>query len=335
MSADDTHRTRDSTCPSHDHDPGTHDGDAGSGNAVWADDKVRTLLAQRVETFWNPDQLELLVVPQLRVPLGGTVLDVGCGPGSFTIPLARALPSATVVGLDLEEAALEQARSLANDADLRNVAFHVGDATALPMSEHEVDATACQAVLTHVPDPLAVLREMIRVTRPGGAILVVEYDTPGTFIRSDDLASTLSIEERVWRFEMALRFIDGKRSLGRGDERLGSRVPLLLQDLGCTVEDVRIVDRVWRALPPFSDPRERIGLRAVRAQLEPESDATQAWAEACFRAGGVSDADLERMRGLERDDPWSIEARAMLDAGTYRYVSALARFATVARTPDA
>lgn len=62
------------------------------------------------------------------------------------------------------------------------------------------------------------------------------------------LGSTLSIEERVWRFEMALRFIDGKRSLGRGDERVGSRVPLLLQDLGCTVEDVRLVDRAWQAL---------------------------------------------------------------------------------------
>ncbi|TVR95493.1 MAG: class I SAM-dependent methyltransferase [Trueperaceae bacterium] len=88
-------------------------------------------------------------------------------PGGLTIPLARALPAATVVGIDLDEGALEQARSLAVTAGVTNVSFCVGDATALPVADGEADATTCQTLLTHVADAVAVLREMIRATRPG------------------------------------------------------------------------------------------------------------------------------------------------------------------------
>lgn len=164
---------------------------------------------------------------------------------------------------------------------------------------------------------------------------MVEYDDRGTFARADDVSPALSIEERVWRFEMALRYAEGKRLLGHGDERIGSRVPLLLQDLGCTVEDVRLVDRAWRALPPYLDPRERLGLETVRTMLAPPSEAAWAWAEACYRAGGAADADVDRLRRLVDEDPWRSDVLALLDRGGYRYVSAILRFVTLARTPVA
>lgn len=111
------------------------------------------------------------------------ILDVGCGPGSITVDLAKHVPEGHVTGCDLESALapLEAARAYATKEDVSNVDFRVGDALALPFPDNSFDVTHAHQVAQHVPDPVQLLREMLRVTKPGGLVACRVWDI-GAFI---------------------------------------------------------------------------------------------------------------------------------------------------------
>lgn len=113
------------------------------------------------------------VVRRLALPAGAKVLDAGCGSGTNSLWLAR--QGFSVTGVDFSEFALgkakEQARSdgLAERIDLR-----VGDLTRLEFADAGFDAVFCIGVLMHIPDVEAALEELVRVLRPGGALVIAE-----------------------------------------------------------------------------------------------------------------------------------------------------------------
>ena len=113
------------------------------------------------------------LVPHLEP--GTSVLDVGCGPGTITVDLAARVAPGEVVGVDTSEAVLEQARAAAAEAGAA-VTFRTGDATALPFPDASFDVVHAHQVLQHLSDPVAALREMRRVTRPGGVVAVRDAD---------------------------------------------------------------------------------------------------------------------------------------------------------------
>ena len=107
---------------------------------------------------------------------GTSLLDVGCGPGTITIDLAaRVLPGAAV-GIDRSEQVIDAAREAAVVAGSANVTFEVGDVYALPYADGTFDVVHAHQVLQHLTDPVAALREMRRVTRPGGIVAVRDCD---------------------------------------------------------------------------------------------------------------------------------------------------------------
>ncbi len=107
---------------------------------------------------------------------GMRLLDVGCGPGTITVDLARLVEPGEAVGVDAVEEPLGEARASAATAGVTNVSFQVADGMALPFEDGTFDVVHAHQVLQHVPDPVGVLREMRRVCRPGGLVAARDSD---------------------------------------------------------------------------------------------------------------------------------------------------------------
>ncbi|MFF3378922.1 class I SAM-dependent methyltransferase [Streptomyces sp. NPDC002680] len=104
------------------------------------------------------------------------ILDIGCGPGTITADLAELVPDGHVTGVDRAPGILEQARATAAERGLGNVEFAVADVHALDFPDDTFCVVHAHQVLQHVGDPVRALREMHRVTKPGGYIAVRDGD---------------------------------------------------------------------------------------------------------------------------------------------------------------
>jgi ubiquinone/menaquinone biosynthesis C-methylase UbiE len=107
---------------------------------------------------------------------GMRLLDFGCGPGTITTGLARAVAPGEVVGLDLSEDVLEQARAHATLEGVANVRFEVESVYALSYADASFDVAHANQVLQHLARPVDALREVRRVVRPGGLVSVRDAD---------------------------------------------------------------------------------------------------------------------------------------------------------------
>jgi SAM-dependent methyltransferase len=104
---------------------------------------------------------------------GDAVLDVGSGTGALTAAIAAAAPASTIVGVDPTEAYVASAQArLSGD----RVRFEVGDARRLRFDAASFDRTLSALMLNFVPAPATALREMCRVTRPGGTVAAAVWD---------------------------------------------------------------------------------------------------------------------------------------------------------------
>ena len=105
---------------------------------------------------------------------GGSALDVACGSGKLTAQLARiAGPNGRVIGLDFSPQMLEVARR-----EHPGVEFTEGDALNLPFDDASFDATTIAFGLRNLADPVRGLREMLRVVKPDGRAVVLEFVRP-------------------------------------------------------------------------------------------------------------------------------------------------------------
>lgn len=131
---------------------------------------------------------------------GLDLLDVGCGPGSITVDLAARVAPGRVLGVDVASAPLEQARELAARAGVQ-AEFRVGDVYALEVDDGSFDVVHAHQVLQHLTDPVAALREMARVCRPGGVIAVrdVDYGNISWFPEEPALHRWLTLYDQVMR----------------------------------------------------------------------------------------------------------------------------------------
>ena len=124
---------------------------------------------QSIYAYQHP-RLDLppLVLGLAALRGGETVADVGCGNGAYLAELARRRHAGPVLGIDLSAGMLHAARGRAPRASLA-----AGDAAALPLRDGASGLTLAMHMLYHVPEPSAAVRELRRVTRPGGQVLVV------------------------------------------------------------------------------------------------------------------------------------------------------------------
>ena len=136
----------------------------------------------------NQKVLEFIVRSAEAGP-ADTVLDVACGPGLLVCAFAHAVRHAT--GIDLTPAMLDQARKAQQEQGLTNVSWQEGDVTSLPYPDAHFSIVSSRFVLHHLEKPLVVLKEMQRVCKPGGRVVVADI-APAA-----DKADALNAEERL------------------------------------------------------------------------------------------------------------------------------------------
>ena len=122
--------------------------------------------------------------PHIGASAGDVVLDLGCGAGLDALATAREVgPDGSVVGLDFSEAMIDLAGRGAEESGLGNVSFVCADAARTPFADASFDLITFNGILNLSPDKDAILREIVRVLRPGGRLvfaeIVLEHEIEG------------------------------------------------------------------------------------------------------------------------------------------------------------
>ena len=111
-------------------------------------------------------------VSQLALAPNDTVLEVGIGTG-LNLPLYP--PLTRLTGIDLSSEMLDKAVERVQNLAMPNVTLKVMDATSLDFADNEFDKALATYTISAVPDPVAVLREMRRVVKPGGTLVLLNH----------------------------------------------------------------------------------------------------------------------------------------------------------------
>ena len=205
-----------------------------------ADESMVRNLAAQAEALW-PQELPLL--RRYALPERPLVLDAGCGTGEVSSRLAEALPGSRVLGVDIIDAHLELARSRSAYLGDR-VRFEHRSVFALELPGASFDLTVCRHVLHAIPDAHRALAELVRVTRPGGAVHLVAEDYG-------------MIHFPTRRFDPGRMWPDAPVRFGAAtgtDLLFGRRAPALLAALGLEniAVDYLVVDALRVPRPLFA-----------------------------------------------------------------------------------
>lgn len=138
------------------------------------------------------------LIPELRPGL--SVLDIGCGPGTVTVDLARIVAPGPVLGIDTSAEVLAGAARYADAAGV-DVRFEAGDVYALQMPDGAFDVVHAHQVLQHVPDPVEALRQMRRLCAPDGLVAArdADYAAMTWYPRIPALDRWMALYQRVAR----------------------------------------------------------------------------------------------------------------------------------------
>jgi SAM-dependent methyltransferase len=140
-------------------------------------DELETRRLERQADELAPQTAWLL--DRVGPPPGGSAVDLGCGPvGALALLAERVGPGGRVVGVDNDPVHVDLARAYARGRALDNVELVQAEADRTGLPAASFDVAHARALLVNIPDPAAVIAEMVRLVSPGGHVLVQEPD-PG------------------------------------------------------------------------------------------------------------------------------------------------------------
>lgn len=132
-------------------------------------------LLNKILSFGTDRMWKHLAVSMLPVDDVQKCLDLGCGTGDIALLLAEKYPQADIIGLDISRDMIEYARKKkANE----NVEFVLGDMCAIPLDDNSFDILTASYAIRNAPDLQQSLGEIIRVTRPGGCVCLMDFSKP-------------------------------------------------------------------------------------------------------------------------------------------------------------
>jgi SAM-dependent methyltransferase len=267
------------------------------------EDRFESLRVSRVLTH-NADYLEFLVRKVWRIDLSPLrVAEFGCGYGRFASMLLPLLSIGTsYTGFDSAATLISKGKEIFADSPYQ-ISFLRGDARHAPLRDRNFDVTIAHLVLMHVPDAQRVLREMIRVTRPGGLVIACDANRNGN-------NALLNIEESNEQETQPLELFQAvNRSIRREsgvDYNIGMKTPILMHRMGLKNVQARMSDAVALIIPPLDTAEKQQVFNAMCSEglgYQPTDAAEiERWRQMLVKRGVSREvADREIRRELERD----------------------------------
>jgi ubiquinone/menaquinone biosynthesis C-methylase UbiE/GNAT superfamily N-acetyltransferase len=158
------------------------------------------------------EDVEFAVLDSAGLRDGTTVLDLGSGPGITSLLLARRLPSATIIGLEPEDILRSKAQLLIESQGFADrCRFLKGSGHQIPLDSDVSDFSYARLLFQHLSNPLEVLGEMQRVTKPGGIVAILDVDDRTNIVHPAPEGLN-DLEKRILRAQAAA---GGDRLVGR------------------------------------------------------------------------------------------------------------------------
>lgn len=253
--------------------------------------------------WWRPDFLKLMA-KRWRLSDASSLVDVGCGLGHWSMLLYPFLkPAATLVAIDAEPKWVKEApaRFFARFPSVNGdrFTFKRGDARALPLPSDTYDVVTCQTVLMHLDDPFGALREMVRITKPGGLIIAAEPNNLFNIMAFSSITADEPVDSIVQRFEFWLRYHRGRKRAGAGDHTIGDLLPGMLCRLKLTDIAVTLSDRAAPLIPPYENREQQVQIQQAQEWKKTKTGPYDTKALLKYAAeGGASKKLLEQ--GIRR-----------------------------------
>ncbi|HSS08947.1 MAG TPA: methyltransferase domain-containing protein [Acidimicrobiales bacterium] len=197
----------------------------------------------------RPYSAELL--DRVELKSGQSAIDLGCGPtGIIDLLSERVAPSGRVVGLDADPTHVAMARQFADDRALHNVEIVEADARHTGLPSGSFDVVHSRTLLVTIPDPAAVVAEMVRLAKPAGWVASLEADTEHALCYPAHPG-----------FERICEIFDAAFRRNGADPFIGRRLTELYREAG--LEDIGVEAKA--AVHPAGDSRRTIRLDLVRS----------------------------------------------------------------------
>lgn len=244
-----------------------------SFSAVDTEPGAAALIAALDEQACLPaiQRLRAAAAELLDVRPGHRVVEVGCGTGEVARSLAQLVgPTGAVLGIDASETMITEALRRTGPTALP-VEFRTGEITALDLADASRDRTLCERVLQHVTSAQTAMAELVRVTRPGGRLVVIDTDWGLHTVHGADPTVTAAILEH-WAGNAA-------------NGRIGGQLPALFSDAG-VLDPTVVAETVTSTDPsqPLRPPFTTMAATAAREGAISSADA-DAWLEQLADAG--------------------------------------------------
>jgi SAM-dependent methyltransferase len=205
---------------------------------------------------------------------GMRLLDCGCGPGTITVGLARAVGDSFVVAMDIDPSQVAMTEQLARLQGLTQLQAEQASVYDLPFPDRSFDAVFSHALFEHLADPLAALRQLRRVLKPGGLVGIASPDWDGNVYGPRDP----EVDEAIKAYTTFQARNGGNPFVGRDLGRLLSHAGFVGIGLGATYDCYEQMDVICDLLAErIEEESRKSGLLDV-ATASRLSAALKRWA---------------------------------------------------------